>query len=127
MKFASLLVAVAALASTACSSTPVRGVHAANEKTLAAQLEGKTPKEAVAILGQPISAFWDRDDKSNYSLIYPRTERSLTAMQFMMEKDSLECTAFNFEQENDYKFKGWVTHGVCSAHRDKRLDVSMIQ
>jgi len=99
----------------------------ANFKTAGNIIKGMSPKEAAQTIGQPMSAYF-KDDGSVYYMVYPMGDTEVS-MADLMFNDRLECLAFNFEKEKDFKFDGWQSDVgfTCGAIRGEKLDLSLIQ
>jgi hypothetical protein len=112
----------------ACASTKYKSFDTvSNFKTAGKLIEGKTPKEAAAIIGKPMSAYFKDGDKSVYYMVYPMADKDIS-MTDLMFNDRLECLAFNFEQEKGYKFADWSSNTgfTCGAIKGQKLDMSLI-
>lgn len=128
MKITTLLVLAALpLVAISCATPKYKTYSTAGDfKAAAKKVVGKTPKEAVAIMGKPMSAYY-APDKSVYYVVYPENSTEVSMMDVMMN-DRLECLTMNFEKEKDYKFDGWQSDvaGTCAAIKGQTLDTSLI-
>lgn len=129
MKFTRIVtLALTTIALSACSTPKYKTFSTPqNFKTAGKLIEGKTPKEAAAIIGKPMSAYFKDGDKSIYYMVYPMGD-SEVSMTDLMFNDRLECLAFNFEKEKDYKFADWSSNTgfTCGAIKGEKLDTSLI-
>lgn len=126
LKITSLTLAL--LGFSACSTPKYKTFSTpANFKTAGKLIEGKTPKEAAQIIGKPMSVYFKDGDKSVYYMVYPMADQEIS-MTDLMFNDRLECLAFNFEKEKDYKFNDWSSNTgfTCGAIKGEKLDTSLI-
>lgn len=99
-----------------------------NFKSSGKLIQGKTPKEAAQILGQPMSAFYKNGDTSTYHMVYPMGD-SEVSMADVMFNDRLECLEYLFEKDKGYKFDNWVSNTgfTCGSIKGEKLDMSLIE
>lgn len=127
MRFISALTLGVLLLTTACANKKFKTFTTVqNFKTGGRLIEGKTPKEAKQILGEPMSVYYN-DDKTIYYMVYPLNDTDVK-MTDIMFNDRLECLAYNFEKENNFKFKDWSSNTgfTCGAIKGQKLDTSLI-
>lgn len=123
-----LLFALVALNLVGCATTKFKSYSSADElKNSAVSLKGKGPKEVVAVLGKPMSAFYKNGDTSTYHIVYPMSEQEV-GMTDLMFNDRLECLDLIFEKEKGYKYDGWGSNTgfTCGGIKHEKLDMSLI-
>lgn len=110
---------------TACATPKYGAMSEVKAGMSSKRIEGKTPKEAVALIGKPMSAYYHKDG-SSYHLVYPMGDKEVS-MTDLMFNDRLECLSFNFEKDKGFKYDGWkVLAFNCSTIKAEKLDTSLI-
>jgi hypothetical protein len=108
-----------------CATPKYLALNQTKAEMASKRIQGKVPKEAVNLIGKPMSAYYHSDGNS-YHLVYPMGDKEVS-MTDLMFNDRLECLSFNFEKNKDFKYDGWKAFAFnCSAIKAEKLDTSLI-
>jgi hypothetical protein len=114
---------------SSCATKKFKSFNSHDEFAATAnKLVGKTPKEVVAILGQPMRAFFNDGVDQYYSIVYPVGNGDLSLTEVMFNAD-LICYSMTFEKVNNYIYKAWYTgnpSASCRSSKDEKINTSLI-
>ncbi|MBX3018654.1 MAG: hypothetical protein KF767_12245 [Bdellovibrionaceae bacterium] len=103
MKFSILL---SVLFSAGCASVKYRGYSNGEDfAKVAGEQKGKTPKQVVASMGQPMGAYYTNGSKDEYLLYYPVGANEMGMMEVVFNKE-IQCHWLMFERGKQFVFDG---------------------
>ncbi|AGH95815.1 hypothetical protein [Pseudobdellovibrio exovorus] len=89
-----------------CASAKYKGYSDGNTfARTAAQQKGKTPKQVVESMGQPMGAYYTNSSKNEYLLYYPVGANEVGMTEVMFNKD-IQCHWLMFEGSKKFVFDG---------------------
>ncbi len=89
-----------------CANMKYRGYAQGEEfPQMAAKMKGKSPKQVVEAMGQPMGAYYTNSSKNEYLLYYPVGAKETSMMDVVMN-DDITCYWMMFEKSKKFVFDG---------------------